>query len=96
MEPTLKQIYEDRKVVDQVQWTIKLNNDSVDMLKDVVLNQGVGIPIFEEFHKRIYETELKGEQERRKNTQDISRLESQIERISFESKQLTEACRQME
>lgn len=60
------------------------------MLKDVVLNQGVGIPIFEEFHRRVFETELKVEQERRKNTQDIARLESAIERITFECKQLGE------
>lgn len=92
-------------MVDQVQRTIILNNDSVDMLKDVVLNQvvnfmsyvqGVGIPIFEEFERRIFEAELKVEQERRRSTQHLARVESQIERVNFEGRQLAEYCGQVE
>lgn len=38
MEPTLKQIYEDRKVVDDTSMKIEKNNSELDYLKDIVLN----------------------------------------------------------
>ncbi len=42
------------------------------MLNNVVMNQGAGIPIFQEYEKRIFELEVGMETEKRKNAKEFS------------------------
>lgn len=51
------------------------NNNEVHELKDIVLNQGVGIPIFNDINQRLFNIEMGIEDGKRNTKQEIERID---------------------
>ena len=73
---------EDRQYINEIKDQIIKNNNEVSELKDIVLNQGVGIPIFNDINQRLFNIEMGIEDQRRSSKQEIERVDLIFKKIS--------------
>ncbi|CAD8187779.1 unnamed protein product [Paramecium pentaurelia] len=96
MEPTLKQMHEDRMIVDELQQNFKTNNKEVSYLRDIVLNQGAGIPIFEEFKQRFLDLEMKLDQQKRESIDQFGNFRQSLDSTDNEISKFLQSVRTLE
>ncbi|CAD8125185.1 unnamed protein product [Paramecium sonneborni] len=96
MEPTIKQLHEDRMIVDELQQNFKSNNKEVSYLREIVLNQGAGIPIFDEFKQKFIDLEMKLDQQKRESIDQFSNFKQSLDSTDNQISKFLQAVRTLE
>ncbi|CAD8126618.1 unnamed protein product [Paramecium sonneborni] len=96
MEPTLKQLHEDRMIVDELRQNFKSNNKEVTYLREIVLNQGAGIPIFDEIKQKFLDLEMKLDQQKRESIDQFSNFKQSLDSTDNEISKFLQTVRTLE